>query len=601
MKILSWNCRGMGSKYTISYLREIWHKHRPAFLFLSETKQCFNFVQNFQFHFGYQYLHTVDPIGRSGGLALYHSHESPVTILYSSNRIIDVETSYKGKKIFISFVYGEPVQDLRHQVWERLTRIGISRVEPWFVIGDLNEITGNHEKDGGALQHASTFLQFNNMIENCGLLEFPSKGNTLSWSGKRQGQTVRCRLDRALGNVEWHNLFPSSFVEYLGMIGSDHRSIVTSLDEKLIKTRNQFRFDKRWIGMEGLMDSIAHGWSNGNTRFNSGVVDKIVNCRHEISVWRKNNPPYGKEKINSLQKALEEIQSDNTKTYEEVLEVSRKLKEAYRDEELYWEQKCRATWHAKGDRNTKFYHALTKQRRIQNKIVGLHNSGGDWVTSEAEIEGVAVDYFNDLFSTTSPTDYDEFLNAVPTLITEDQNRTLTSWASEEEVRSALFMMHPEKAPGPDGMTALFFQQAWSIIKTDITDMVNEFFRTGSLDERINMTNICLIPKTLRPSRMTELRPISLCNVGYKIISKVLCQRLKKFLPHLISETQSAFVSGRLISDNILIAQEMFHGLRTNNSCKEKFMAIKTDMSKAYDRVEWPFVEAILLKLGFAHQ
>ena len=296
MKILSWNCRGIGSKYTISYLREIWHKHRPMFLFLSETKQCFNFVQNLQFHFGYKYLHTVDPNGRSGGLALYHSHDSPVTILYSSNQIIDIETSYKGKTIFISFVYGEPVQGLRDYVWERLTRIGITRVEPWFVIGDLNEITGNHEKDGGAIRHASTFLQFNNMIANCGLLEFPSKGNTLSWSGKRQGQTVRCRLDRALGNVEWHNIFPSAFVEYLGMIGSDHRPIVASLDEKLIKIRKQFRFDKRWIGMEGLMDSIAQGWSTENPRYNSGVVDKIVNCRHEISVWRKNNLPMVRKK-----------------------------------------------------------------------------------------------------------------------------------------------------------------------------------------------------------------------------------------------------------------------------------------------------------------
>ena len=129
-------------------------------------------------------------------------------------------------------------------------------------------------------------------------------------------------------------------------------------------------------------------------------------------------------------------------------------------------------------------------------------------------------------------------------------------------------------------------------------MVNNFLITGELDPRLNITNICMIPKTERPTRMTELRPISLCNVGYKIISKVLCQRLKSYLPSLISETQSAFVAGRLISDNILIAQEMFHGLRTNKACKGKYMTIKTDMSKAYDRVEWSFIYALLQKMGF---
>ena len=146
-------------------------------------------------------------------------------------------------------------------------------------------------------------------------------------------------------------------------------------------------------------------------------------------------------------------------------------------------------------------------------------------------------------------------------------------------------MHPEKAPGPDGMTALFFQHSWHIIKNDVVEMVNNFQVSGEMDSRLNITNICMIPKTERPTRMTELRLISLCNVGYKIISKVLCQRLKICLPVLISETQSAFVPGRLISDNILIAQEMFHGLRTNKACQGKYMEIKTDMSKACDRVE----------------
>ena len=75
MRVLSWNCRGMGSNWTISYLREIWHKHKPDFLFLSETKQDFGFVQGFQSHFGFDNLVTVGPVRRSGGLALYYNND----------------------------------------------------------------------------------------------------------------------------------------------------------------------------------------------------------------------------------------------------------------------------------------------------------------------------------------------------------------------------------------------------------------------------------------------------------------------------------------------------------------------------------------------
>src|SRR5690606_37352121 len=148
---------------------------------------------------------------------------------------------------------------------------------------------------------------------------------------------------------------------------------------------------------------------------------------------RKENPPYGKESIKTLQHALEEIQNDSSKTYEEVLDVSRKLKEAYMDEELYWEQKSRNMWHTHWDRNTKFDHALTKQRRIQNKIVGLHDEIGNWVTSETEVEGVAVDYFNDLFTSISPSGFEGFLLEVSEVITHDQNMLLLSMATKEEV------------------------------------------------------------------------------------------------------------------------------------------------------------------------
>lgn len=116
MGILSWNCQGLGSKRTINYLREIWFKHKPAFLFLSETKQGTSFVQKFQSHFGYSNLYTVEPRGTSGGLALFYDDSYNVNIVYSSNRIIDIKAECQGKKIYMSFVYGNPVQKLRERV-----------------------------------------------------------------------------------------------------------------------------------------------------------------------------------------------------------------------------------------------------------------------------------------------------------------------------------------------------------------------------------------------------------------------------------------------------------------------------------------------------
>ena len=115
------------------------------------------------------------------------------------------------------------------------------------------------------------------------------------------------------------------------------------------------------------------------------------------------------------------------------------------------------------------------------------------------------------------------------------------------------------------MSSFFYQKFWNILGNDLIKTVKDFFETGTFDPRLNQTNIYLIPKSERPRDMKEFRPISLCNVSYKVISKVLCNRFKKVLPHLISETQSAFVARRLITDNILLAQENFHALRTNKS------------------------------------
>lgn len=106
--------------------------------------------------------------------------------------------------------------------------------------------------------------------------------------------------------------------------------------------------------------------------------------------------------------------------------------------------------------------------------------------------------------------------------------------------------------------------------------------------RVNATNIALIPKIKNPSKAADFRPIALCNVIYKLVSKAVVMRLKDYLPGIITENQSAFVPGRLITDNALIALEVFHSMKHRNKSRKGTMAMKLDMSKAYDRVEWGF-------------
>lgn len=141
-------------------------------------------------------------------------------------------------------------------------------------------------------------------------------------------------------------------------------------------------------------------------------------------------------------------------------------------------------------------------------------------------------------------------------------------------------MHPSKSPGPNGFSVIFYTKYWGLVGDEVCSLVLRFLNHGSRPDNLNDTNVVLIPKIKNPKEMKDLRPISLCNVSYKLISKVLANRLKVILPDIIEDNQSAFVHGRLISDNILLGSEVFHFIRTSSARKHGFMALKLDMSKA---------------------
>ena len=151
------------------------------------------------------------------------------------------------------------------------------------------------------------------------------------------------------------------------------------------------------------------------------------------------------------------------------------------------------------------------------------------------------------------------------------------------------------------MPPLFYQQFWPIVGEVVNKTILDFLNHGLYPPNFNETHIVLIPKVKEPKRVTDFRPISPCNVVFRITSKVIANKLKKILPSIISDTQSAFVHGRLITNNVILAFETMHHINGRKGGKKGEMALKLNMSKTYDRVEWLCLEIIMAKLGFGEK
>ncbi|KAJ0097104.1 hypothetical protein Patl1_28743 [Pistacia atlantica] len=193
-----------------------------------------------------------------------------------------------------------------------------------------------------------------------------------------------------------------------------------------------------------------------------------------------------------------------------------------------------------------------------------------------------------------PERLEDCIRVVKSVITPEMNSDLVKQISNEEVEKAVFTMNGLGSLGPDGFPAIFYQKHWQTIGPSVCAAVREAFCSGSWPQDFNAIFIALIPKVKKPSKVSEFRPISLCNILYKILAKVLANRLQKILPQIISPSQSAFIPDRLITNNAIAAFEVMHTMNTSLKGKDGYMALKLDMSKAYDRLEWSFLQEVML-------
>jgi hypothetical protein len=190
----------------------------------------------------------------------------------------------------------------------------------------------------------------------------------------------------------------------------------------------------------------------------------------------------------------------------------------------------------------------------------LKDENGNWIEGWDGLSGHINSYFCNLFNSKVEAPNDKVINKVKPCVSEAMNELLCAPYTREEVKKALFNIGPE-GTGPDGLHAIFYKRYWSLLGEELIDEVLSAINLEIVPDDWNNTTVILIPKVENPEMVTHYRPISLCNIIYKVISKVLAERLKTILPEIISPNQSAFFPGRLITDNVLVAFESYHTIK----------------------------------------
>nr|DAD30368.1 TPA_asm: hypothetical protein HUJ06_009219 [Nelumbo nucifera] len=477
MICLNWNYRGLGNPRAVRTLRELIRSRKPDAIFLIETLVHVNKIEEIRIQIGFVGAFTVDRKGRGGGIAFLWKAPNTYSLLDYSNNHINVQVCDDEKGHWrLTGFYGYPDRSRRRDSWNLLHAIYASSRLSWCCIGDFNDMLSLEDKRG-RLDHPNWLLAgFRETISDCHLHEISIIGSCFTWERDRGTK------------VWWLGLFSDTKLRNLVAPVSDHNPILLeTVSVSCVHRLLRFRFENGWLREPGLNKTVEDAWSLSRMGDVSSRLDQdIAQCKAVIERLRDNNIPSNIETVK-----------------EKKIELLKLLGQ----EEDYWRQRSKSFCFRDGDANTKYFHTATSMRKRTNRTSRLMDDEGNWHDYPSSLCQVVQDYFRKLFSLSS--------------ISDSDNEKLLSPFSFEEFKEVVFQMHPDKSP-------------------DIFQAVVFWLSREEFPASLNDTTIVLIPKCESPKTMKDLRPISLCNVLYKIVSKVLANRLK-VLPNIISNAQFAFV------------------------------------------------------------
>jgi len=588
---------------------------KPAIIFLQETKCSSEEID----HYGPQAWRgcsvvAVDAQGASGGLAiLWDPRQVKLSNFLATRRSIsaDFQIIGAGGLGYLTNVYGPNAPGDKPEFLNYLEWIYHTiQTKPWIVGGDFNMIKSLTEKRGGRTSADPIQQVFLDFINRCRLVDVETVNGWFTWNNHRKGgHSIASRLDRFLISETFLTSSGDINTTVLPSAGSDHWPVCLKWGLGGRQGRKPFRFESFWLTHPDIRQLIGSWWKETEDPMDRSMYkfqQRLKTIKMKLKEWNREHFGNIFQEKARLEHRLAEIQQkgmDEEFTEELLQEEATTLDliaQRETQEEIYWKEKSRNRWLQEGERNTKFFHRATIQHRTQNRILNLKNDAGTILEDHRDIEGELRNYFQDVLSEPEVdrnSAIDRITRNVPHLITPDINEILMKPVEISEVEDAINHMAEGTAPGPDGFTVTFFHKFWDILKDEVLHLVESSRIDRKVLPAFNSTFITLLPKAEGANHPSKFRPISLCNVIYKIITKVIANRLKPIMNLLIAPEQSGFVEGRQILDGIILIHEVTHSLKHSTT---PGMLIKLDLSKAYDKLNWKFMERMLLAFGFSH-